>query len=94
MDGEKAAEAFFRCIVSMSNLEAAILLCGQLSPVGSVLAALDSWNDALKDWPRLTLTEQNPLCYTAENSFFYLSNPPPFVQGSAAFCLWLAAHIS
>lgn len=25
MDGEKAAETFFRCIVSMSNLEVAIL---------------------------------------------------------------------
>lgn len=61
MDGEKAAEAFFRCIVSMSNLDVAFLLSGLLSPVGSILAALDSWNDALKDWPRLPLTEKNPL---------------------------------
>lgn len=61
MDGEKATEAFFRCVVSMSNLELAILLSGHLFPVGSILAALDSWNDALKDWPRLPLTEQNLL---------------------------------
>lgn len=32
MDGKKAAEAFFRCIVSMSNLEVEILLSGHLSP--------------------------------------------------------------
>lgn len=94
MDGEKAAETFFRCIVSMSNLEVAILLSGHLSAVGSILAALDSWNDALKDWPRLPLTEKNPLWYSAYNSFFYMSNPPPFVQSFAACCLWLAAHIS
>lgn len=92
MDGEKAAEAFFRCIVSMSNLEVAIL-SGHLPAVGSILAALDSWSDALKDWPRLPLTEKNPLWHSAYNSFFYISNPPPFVQSSAA-CLWLAAHIS
>lgn len=69
MDGEKAAEAFFRCIVSMSNLEVAILLSGHLSPAGSILAVLDSWNDVLKDWPRLPLTEQNLLWYSADNSF-------------------------
>lgn len=94
MDGEKAAEAFLRCIVSMSNLDAAILLSGHLSPVGSILAAMDIWNNALKDQPRLPLAEKNRLWNSADNSFFYMSNPPPFVQSSAACCLWLAAHIS
>jgi len=29
----------------------------------------------------------------ADNSYFYTSYPPPFLQGSAACCLWLAAQI-
>lgn len=43
MDGEKAAEAFFRCVVSMSNLEVCI-------PYPQwALAALHSWKVALRD---------------------------------------------
>lgn len=32
--------------------------------------------------------------YSADNSYFYISHPPPFVQSSAAYCLWLAAQIT
>lgn len=49
---------------------------------------------SLEDWPRLSLTQRNLMWCSADKSYFYISYPPPFVQSSAACCLWLAAQIA
>lgn len=67
MDGEEAAEAFFRCTVSMSN--SVFLLSGHLwwAPF---LTALHNWNAALKDWPGPI--QRNPGWYSADDSYLYI----------------------